>query len=596
MNQKKLDQVIYYLKYINVFVKPVDLFLLKQGGHRTLLGTFMTLGIISVLLIQFINIVSSFVLHDNPTLLTNQSYSQQQPPIYLSKENFTITISSLNYDLGDSYNISMTLVSQLFEDKTNSKMTTNIQKTNIPLIKCQQQQGLPDYFVNTSLIQYCIDWESVPYVIIEGSLDSDYYKYIEVSINQCEETSKCPFIQSDEIIIKTLSTYADTMNFNQPHQLYGKTFKNVINQYYTKRFNGIFQITEVKQDHGYILQELETTKSLSINNLYENFDSQDEKVYATYRFYLDNLTQIYQISYPKIQQSLSDFGGLCEIFIIAALIIVTPLNELSYKVTLLNELFNFNLNNQTQNGQQQQKIHPSNTAKQRLKSIQLKTSQLERINRQMTVHGRNSEKNDHKFLINALQDSIKRFFDERNSKLELSFCDYIPCARGKKQQLISYSMSKINNSLDITYIVKKLQEIDKLKMILLSPDQIKLFDFLPKPNIDLNSNDKQSYFSILKPEQSELEKAIEAQTAFNNLAKFKDDQINQHLVEFLDDDIISLFRINMKKEVKSLTNFSPVTQTHFLSDLPSRMPQIEQQDDSDSESSPSIKSIQKLDQ
>ncbi|CAD8125302.1 unnamed protein product [Paramecium sonneborni] len=402
------------------------------------------------------------------------------------------------------------------------------------------------------------------------------------------------FIKNDEIIIKTLSTYADTKNFNQPHQLYGKTFKNIINQYYTKRINGIFQITEIKQDHGFILSELETTKSLSINNLYENFDSQDEKVYAKYSFYLDNLTQIYQISYPKIQQSLSDFGGLCEIFFLAALLIVTPLNELSYKVTLLNELFNFNLNDS--NGEQQQKIHPSNNAKQRLKSIQLKTSQLERMNRQMTTNGRNSEKNDHKFLINALQDSIKRFFDERNSKLELSFCDYIPCARGKKQQLISYSMNKINNSLDITYIVKKLQEIDKLKMILLSPDQIKLFDFLPKPNIDLNSNNKLSYFSILKSEQSELEKAIEAQTAFNNLAKFKDDQINQHLVEFLDDDIIQLFRINMKKEIKSLTNFSPVTQTHFLSELPSRMPQIEQQDDSGSESSPSIRSIEKGDQ
>ena len=45
-------------------------------------------------------------------------------------------------------------------------------------------------------------------------------------------------------------------------------------------------------------------------------------------------------------------------------------------------------------------------------------------------------------------------------------------------------MGKINNALDITYIIKKLQEIDKLKMILLSTDQIKLFDFLPKPNID----------------------------------------------------------------------------------------------------------------
>lgn len=31
------------------------------------------------------------------------------------------------------------------------------------------------------------------------------------------DNSNCSLIENDEIIIKTLSTYADTMNYNDPH-------------------------------------------------------------------------------------------------------------------------------------------------------------------------------------------------------------------------------------------------------------------------------------------------------------------------------------------------------------------------------------------
>lgn len=62
-------------------------------------------------------------------------------------------------------------------------------------------------------------------------------------------------------------------------------------------------------------------------------------------------------------------------------------------------------------------------------------------------------------------------------------------------------MGKITHTLDITYIIKKLQEIDKLKLILLSSDQIKLFDYLPKPKLGLHMKASENeYCSILKPE------------------------------------------------------------------------------------------------
>lgn len=58
-------------------------------------------------------------------------------------------------------------------------------------------------------------------------------------------------------------------------------------------------------------------------------------------------------------------------------------------------------------------------------------------------------------------------------------------------------MKKVNQRLDIIYILNKLVEIDKLKMLLLDHNQQELFEFLPRPvvlqkdNRDINEvNDK----------------------------------------------------------------------------------------------------------
>lgn len=37
--------------------------------------------------------------------------------------------------------------------------------------------------------------------------------------------------------------------------------------------------------------------------------------------------------------------------------------------------------------------------------------------------------------------------------------------------------------LDVAYIIKKLHEIDKLKSILMTNEQVKLFNYIPKPLI-----------------------------------------------------------------------------------------------------------------
>ena len=46
----------------------------------------------------------------------------------------------------------------------------------------------------------------------------------------------------------------------------------------------------------------------------------------------------------------------------------------------------------------------------------------------------------------------------------------------------------MEKSLDVLYIIKKIQEIDKLKVLLLNQHQIKVFDYLPKPLITEDPN------------------------------------------------------------------------------------------------------------
>jgi len=49
-----------------------------------------------------------------------------------------------------------------------------------------------------------------------------------------------------------------------------------------------------------------------------------------------------------------------------------------------------------------------------------------------------------------------------------------------------YFVFKVKERLDVVYIIQKLVEIDKLKMLLLNEDQLKLFEYLPKPIVHMD--------------------------------------------------------------------------------------------------------------
>lgn len=53
--------------------------------------------------------------------------------------------------------------------------------------------------------------------------------------------------------------------------------------------------------------------------------------------------------------------------------------------------------------------------------------------------------------------------------------------RTRKQKLLQKGVDKLYTHIDILYLIQKLIEVEKLKHLLLNENQIKLFEFIPKP-------------------------------------------------------------------------------------------------------------------
>ncbi|KAL4463972.1 hypothetical protein ABPG74_005909 [Tetrahymena malaccensis] len=91
-------------------------------------------------------------------------------------------------------------------------------------------------------------------------------------------------------------------------------------------------------------------------------------------------------------------------------------------------------------------------------------------------------------ILSGYQDY--KILNQNGSRLKLNAFSYLLSFFTKyykkfkiQKQVIDYGLQDINKNIDIKYIIKKCNEIDKLKRIILDDDQLALFNFIPKPQI-----------------------------------------------------------------------------------------------------------------
>ena len=84
------------------------------------------------------------------------------------------------------------------------------------------------------------------------------------------------------------------------------------------------------------------------------------------------------------------------------------------------------------------------------------------------------------------------------NKIRVGFMDNIKYMvdfkrKNSKMLLLNNAFDSINSKLDILFIVKKLSELEKIKMLLFDEDQLCMFNHLPKPIFSVSSEKNKDF-------------------------------------------------------------------------------------------------------
>ena len=144
---------------------------------------------------------------------------------------------------------------------------------------------------------------------------------------------------------------------------------------------------------------------------------------------------------------------------------------------------------------------------------------------------------------------------EKGDVLNIEFKDFLKGRWNtnflKKIKALQIATSKIKNDLDITNIMQKFQEVDKLKLILFSKEQLMLFNLIAKPEIFVDEervSEKDPGIMISKNlqkiDQRSDENFLDLMLYYNKIKKKEgDDDLDGRLVRLIDNDMKNYFEV-----------------------------------------------------
>ncbi|KAL4454666.1 hypothetical protein ABPG74_021871 [Tetrahymena malaccensis] len=99
--------------------------------------------------------------------------------------------------------------------------------------------------------------------------------------------------------------------------------------------------------------------------------------------------------------------------------------------------------------------------------------------------------------VKSLMESVKKILNPLKTIIKLTLSEYVRYffssnskKLGQKKEFIQKGFTKVSSHLDIQNILNKLQEVEKLKQVVLNEDQMKIFELLPRPVLKSESSDE----------------------------------------------------------------------------------------------------------
>jgi len=474
-----------WLYLLDFFKEPFLLLFQKKRMVSTLSGAFFSLMIIGVLFYFFIT--SNMVNRTNPFVIDQVKTSLSSHLLNLSPENFEIAVGVTDF-MGSGFydpsifNIKIAQISLNFNITTNSKYIQDLEYKET--IVCNSEAfSDPETFDDLSLANFtCLQNGTFELV---GGLDEKSAKMIVVYIAYCDNNTDNITCQSQSNITQFFNEkglwfyYRDYYyDMNQG----GYPIKNSW-ELVTIRTAGVVRNSnlylrklEFVNDNTVVLTGDSDNYYSFIKDVYEFSGNQMIMVnnpLISINIYSSKNEQYGYRQYQTFGQLMAMIGGLISLLMIIGKFVTDFFIRLKMQNIITKELFSFH---RTEGGNEKlsTKIVKEQLTEERKNNLTenpIKTTREEK---------KIEPKTHSEFSFNTfeyLKMLIKMFFRRTLNQDELSYI---------------LSEAKSDKTTDIVNILKKIKEFEKLKMIVLTEEQEKIFGLLAHTVISIDNEEKEN--------------------------------------------------------------------------------------------------------
>ncbi|CAD8114163.1 unnamed protein product [Paramecium sonneborni] len=473
----------------NEFMYQLDIFgqlpsftVLNRNKYTSKLGFLMSLLIGTLSAYYVITEISSMISKSKPSIYQTELQVIETDSYYLNNDNFTLAISIANrfsqplIGINKYFNLNVSQCTrERIKDGKTGNVTVTLKCVEMPIETCNMshfttelQQG---YFNTIRLggVQ-CInrDYLNNNPPVLKGQFNALEYKYLFIQFSACQNTTNqqscAPQEEIDDILQAGHYNVYKTDYLSQLDHP-GQPYKQIITNEFTgfssstsKMIVQQYRIVKTITDEGLIWQQENIQYNIQQTEWREISDFYNQQYLVLHVIRLDYKQTNNLRTYIKLQTILAKLGGILQLFILIVAIISKPIIENLMKLEIANSLFRFDELD---------------------KQIQPQTKN------QLIQSERESQ-----FPVQINNKHNENLCNHENQKLNKSFIETFLIIFGfKKEKHYQFlkAKKKIIKNLDIVTILKRLQEIDLLKKILFSKEQIEILKNLPPPLINPKS-------------------------------------------------------------------------------------------------------------
>ena len=458
---------------LDFFGKSTTLLFKNDTYYKTSLGFSCSILLIILSAIGASYFLTSFLDRLNPMIAFSQL--DDPGPLVFKEQQFSIAFSIKNQTILDK---------QLIAEMSSQGLLLS----TFPIFQ-NESCGI---FTNINQSLFCLKISKITQPWALDSLQIRVFDNSTGEKNSFEEYE----IFYEELLI-------NNVDFENPVQIISAHKKIHNLKSFTKAVNFELEKVEVVTDRGLMVEDRDILPFFRV--LSKPHEVIYDKSDALFIMNIEKSSSKVSVTrnYTKLYTVLANLGGLMRMLWLMIFVMINPFITVLYQKSLINDIFNFNDKEFFFNDDHlPQKTRPSqiNEAIIKFKAF-VRVFKADYGKKKNMTKSLRSAQNQAK-IDSPMKEVIGDVFKVKETSLDISILEslmYYVCnykTLRMKKELIKRGSKAINKRIDISYIIQKLVEVEKLKVLLLDADQLKLFEYLPKPL--LTNNKKAKLFSKKK--------------------------------------------------------------------------------------------------